>query len=101
MTPTFADTINLEHGMKFFVAEHEIKPIENIKTLPFCELPFSTLHLVKQAINENLAIKLDLHDLHPASEIRRIEQFAVFLAMGICNATDILDSSLFRKLIRL
>lgn len=43
MTPSITNEKNLDHGMKLFTADREIKPID-IKTLPFCEIPFATLH---------------------------------------------------------
>jgi hypothetical protein len=52
---------------EFFLANDEMRIIQNSKILPFCEI-FGTQQILQEAINEDLNVKLALHDMHPTSK---------------------------------
>lgn len=79
---------------EFFVSDNETKIIQSGKVLPFCEISFGTLELLKEAINADLSVKLELHDMHPNSEILRVEQFARCRFGGLDFQGDIKEGKL-------
>lgn len=79
---------------EFFISENEVKIIQNSKILPFCEISFATQQILKEAINEELEVKLALHDMHPISNMKRIEQFAKCRFGGLDFQGDIKDGQL-------
>jgi hypothetical protein len=49
--------------------------IQNSKILPFCEISLVLNRFFKKPSNEDLNVKLALHDMHPTSKMKRLEQF--------------------------
>ena len=79
---------------EFFISDNQVKIIQNSKILPFCEISFATQQILKEAINEALDVKLALHDMHPSSNIKRLEQFAKCRFGGLDFQGDIKDGQL-------
>lgn len=98
MTTTFP-TNRLFPGMgdlstEFFNSDNSVKIIQNSKILPFCEISFATQEILQEAINSDLDTKLALHDMHPASGIKRLEQFVKCRFGGLDFQADIKDGQL-------
>jgi len=64
------------NAVEFFIHHDELKAIQHGKVIDFTELSFSVIQLLKEEIKKNKEINLALHDMHPNSEMKRIEQFA-------------------------
>ena len=99
MTHTQSNTVTMYPGMvcsatEFFIENGETKIIQNAKVLPFCEISFGTQQILQEAINEDLNIKLALHDMHPNSSMKRLEQFAKCRFGGLDFQGDIKDGEL-------
>lgn len=99
MTHTQSNTVTMYPGMvcsatEFFIENGETKIIQNAKVLPFCEISFGTQQILQEAINEDLNIKLALHDMHPNSNMKRLEQFAKCRFGGLDFQGDIKDGEL-------
>jgi hypothetical protein len=82
------------NSTEFFVCEKETKIIQSGRVLPFCEISLGTLEVLKEAINADLPAKLELHDMHPTSEMMRIEQFARCRFGGLDFEGDIKEGNL-------
>jgi hypothetical protein len=83
-----------DSSTEFFIADNQLKIIQNSKILPFCEISFATQQILKEAINEDINVKLALHDMHPSSSIKRLEQFATCRFGGLDFQGDIKDGQL-------
>ena len=99
MTQTQPNAVTMYPGMvcsatEFFIEKNETKIIQNAKILPFCEISFATQEILKEAINEDLKVKLALHDMHPTSSMKRLEQFAKCRFGGLDFQGDIKDGQL-------
>ncbi|HBK83836.1 MAG TPA: hypothetical protein DDZ41_09635, partial [Flavobacterium sp.] len=70
------------------------KAIQNGKIKTFSELSFATIQMLKEEINNDKNVKLALHDFHPISEIKRIEQFAICRFGGLDFTGDIKNGHL-------
>lgn len=79
---------------EFFVSDGAVKIIQNSKVLPFCEISSATMQILDEAINSDLAVKLELFDMHPNSKMRRIEQFAKCRFGGLDFQGDLKDGVL-------
>jgi hypothetical protein len=79
---------------EFFLSENEMKIIQNAKILPFSEISFSTQQILQEAINEDLNVKLALLEMHPNSNMKRLEQFAKCRFGGLDFQGDIKDGEL-------
>ena len=64
-------------SVEFFLHENQLKAIQNGKIKTFAELSFATIEVLKEEINKDKEVKLALHEFHPTSDIKRIEQFAM------------------------
>ena len=80
--------------IEFFISEKETKVIQHGKVLPFSQIPFATLKVLEQAIQEDININLELHDMHPTSKLKRLEQFARCRFGGLDFVGDIIDGKL-------
>ena len=89
MYPGMMDT-----ATEFFVSQGEVKIIQNSKVLPFCEISSATMQILDEAINNDLAAKLELFDMHPNSKMKRIEQFAKCRFGGLDFQGDLKDGVL-------
>jgi hypothetical protein len=67
---------NLKHASELFISHNELKVTQSFRLLPFCDISFETQKILADEINKNIAIKLELHDMHPTSPMKRLEQFA-------------------------
>ena len=79
---------------EFFVSDGSVKIIQNSKVLPFCEISSATMQILDEAINSDLAVKLELFDMHPNSKMKRIEQFAKCRFGGLDFQGDLKDGVL-------
>jgi DNA-binding CsgD family transcriptional regulator len=99
MTQISTTTNGMYPGMlcsstEFFIAENETKIIQSGKILPFCEISLGTIRVLEEAINQDINAKLELHDMHPFSQMKRIEQFARCRFGGLDFAGDIKEGKL-------
>ena len=83
-----------DSGIEFFISDKETKMIQHGKVLPFSEIPFATLKMLDEAIHADIKINLELHDMHPISKLKRIEQFARCRFGGLDFLGDIIDGKL-------
>lgn len=79
---------------EFFVSNKEVKIIQNSKITSFSEISFETIKILENEINKNISVKLELHDMHPTSKIKRLEQFAKCRFGGLDFHGDIQDGKL-------
>jgi DNA-binding CsgD family transcriptional regulator len=82
------------NSIEFFVSENETKIIQSGKVLPFCEISLGTMRVLEEEIHKDLAVKLELHDMHPFSKMKRIEQFARCRFGGLDFEGDIKEGKL-------
>ncbi len=90
-------TIKIYPGMtdsatEFFVENDNLKIINAGVVKNFTEISFATISLLKEKIQESKEINLALHDMHPVSEMKRIEQFVRCRFGGLDFQADILDN---------
>lgn len=83
-----------DSGIEFFISDKDTKIIQHGKVMPFSEISFATLKILEQAIRADININLELHDMHPTSKIKRIEQFARCRFGGLDFEGDIKDGQL-------
>jgi hypothetical protein len=83
-----------DSAIEFFISDKETKVIQHGKVLPFSEIPLATLKVLDKAIHEDINIALELHDMHPHSNLKRIEQFARCRFGGLDFVGDIVDGKL-------
>lgn len=83
-----------DSSIEFFISEKETKVIQHGQVLSFSEIPFATLKMLETTIQEDLTINLELHDMHPTSKLKRIEQFARCRFGGLDFVGDIIDGKL-------
>lgn len=84
----------MDSATEFFVSQGEVKIIQNSKVLPFCEISSATMQILDEAINSDIAVKLELFDMHPNSKMKRIEQFAKCRFGGLDFQGDLKDGVL-------
>jgi DNA-binding CsgD family transcriptional regulator len=82
----------LDSATEFFVTNRELKFIQNGAVKNFTDIPFSTFEIIKDKINQDINVKLALHDFHPTSEIKRLEQF-ISCRFGGLDATADIDKN--------
>lgn len=83
-----------DSSTEFFVSNSEMKIIQNGVILPFSQISFATIKILDEAIQADININLELHDLHPTSKLKRIEQFASCRFGGLDFVPDIKDGKL-------
>jgi DNA-binding CsgD family transcriptional regulator len=81
-------------SVEFFDQDGEMKAIHQGKVIDFTELSFATIQMLKEHINQNKEVKLALHDMHPTSEFKRLEQFARCRFGGLDFEGDIKNGEL-------
>lgn len=79
---------------EFFISNNEMKFIQNSRVLPFCEISFETQKILTNEINKDIRVKIELHDMHPTSPLKRLEQFAKCRFGGLDFQGDIKDGEL-------
>lgn len=83
-----------DSAIEFFISEKETKFIQHGKVLPFSQTPFNVIKLLDEAIHADININFELHDMHPNSNLKRIEQFARCRFGGLDFVGDIKDNQL-------
>lgn len=83
-----------DSSIEFFISDKETKMIQHGKILPFSKIPFATLKLLEETIQADATVNLELHDMHPTSKLKRIEQFARCRFGGLDFVGDIKDGQL-------
>ena len=83
-----------DSGIEFFISDKDTKLIQHGQVLSFSEIPFATLKILDQAIRADKQINLELHDMHPHSNLKRVEQFARCRFGGLDFVGDIVDGTL-------
>ena len=81
-------------SVEFFLHENQLKAIQNGKIKTFAELSFATIEVLNVEINKDKEVKLALHEFHPTSDIKRIEQFAMCRFGGLDFQGDIKNGEL-------
>lgn len=81
-------------SIEFFYHDNQLKAIQNGNIKNFSELSFATIQVLKEEINRSKEVKLALHDFHPTSEMKRIEQFAMCRFGGLDFQGDIRNGEL-------
>lgn len=79
---------------EFFTVDNEVKIIQNSKISAFTEISFATIQMLTEEINADVPAKLELHDMHPTSQMKRLEQFAKCRFGGLDFQADIQDGKL-------
>jgi DNA-binding CsgD family transcriptional regulator len=83
-----------DESTEFFLFERELKVIQNGTVKSFTDLSSYTMGILKDAINSDKPTKLALLEMHPNSEMRRLEQFATCRFGGLDFQADIKDGVL-------
>lgn len=83
-----------DDSVEFFTHQNQLKVIKSGQVLSFTDLPFATIQVLKEEINKSIETKVALHDFHPTSEMKRIEQFAICRFGGIDMQGDIVNGEL-------
>jgi DNA-binding CsgD family transcriptional regulator len=96
---TSMTTSNLFPGMgcdatEFLVVNEELKFLNKGKILPFCELSSEIISVLENAINNDIQVKLELHDWFPNSKMKRTEQFAKCRFGGLDFKADVFEGKL-------
>lgn len=84
----------IDGSTEFFLYEKELKVIQNGVVKNFTDLSSYTMGMLKEAINADKPTKLALLEMHPNSEMRRLEQFAICRFGGLDFQADIKDNVL-------
>ncbi len=79
---------------EFFTHGSELKVIQNGCIKNFNEISFCTIQILKEAIVSSKETSNALFEMHPNSEIRRIEQFAMCRFGGLDFDADIKEGVL-------
>lgn len=83
------------NAVEFFICnDDQLKVIENGSVKHFHDLSFYNIEILKDYIKSNKEVNFALHDMHPTSEIRRVEQFAKCRFGGLDFQGDIKDGVL-------
>lgn len=77
------------NSLEFFNTSQELKYFHQGRLQSFKELPFYYIQLIREAIQKDTAIEFELQRMHPDSEMKRIEQFAVCNFSGLDHEPDI------------
>jgi DNA-binding CsgD family transcriptional regulator len=76
-------------NVELFNDGHGLKAIYGGAVKAFHELPFLYIQAIKEAIQNNPAVKFQLERMHPDSEMKQIEQFAICNFSGLDHTADI------------
>jgi DNA-binding CsgD family transcriptional regulator len=77
------------NSIEFFNDGHNLKILSGGKVKPFDELSFMHIQIISEAIQANPEIEKELKRMHPDSEMKRIEQFAICNFSGLDYVPDI------------
>lgn len=84
----------LDQSTEFFIYQDKLKVIQNGNIKDLSELPLQTVELLKNEIKANRVVNLALHDLHPTSKFKRIEQFITCRFGGLDHQPDVIEGKL-------
>lgn len=84
----------VDENVEIFVEKNDVKALMNGKVIPFAQLPFATIALLKEEMYKDNDVLISLFDMHPTSEMKRIEQFAKCRLGGLDFAPDIENGTL-------
>lgn len=83
-----------DNSVEFFTHQNQLKFIKNGQVQSFTDLPFATIQILKEEMRKSNEVLTALHDMHPTSDMKRIEQFAICRFGGIDLNGDIVDGQL-------
>jgi hypothetical protein len=83
-----------DSSIEIFISDKETKFIQHGKVLPFSEISFATIKILDEAIKADTDVYNELVDMHPVSNLKRIEQFARCRFGGLDFVGDIVDGKL-------
>ena len=86
----------VNNSLEVFVVENVTKAIHKGKVIDFTELPLGIIELLKEAIKNDKQVALALHDWHPFSQWKRIEQYASCRLGGLDYNDDITADGKFQ-----
>lgn len=75
--------------LEIFVVENAVKAIHNGKVIDFTEFPLGIIEMLKEKIKSEKEVELALHDWHPHSQWKRLEQFVSCRFGGLDYTGDI------------
>lgn len=78
--------------IEMFVVENELKVIQNGKVSSFVDLPYPVFQILREAVAADPEAQRHLKMMHPGSEYRRIEQFAMCRFGGLDFKGDISEA---------
>lgn len=84
----------LDNSTEFFIYQDKLKVIQNGNVKDLSDLPLQTIELLKKEIKSDRNVNLALHDLHPTSKFKRIEQFITCRLGGLDFKPDVTDGKL-------
>ena len=96
---TSAPIIKTHPGMgcpntEFYVSESETLIIENNRITPFAEISEENKRILQYEINSDHLVLNALFEMHPNSEMKRLEQFTRCRLGGLDYQADIIDGKL-------
>lgn len=84
----------VNNSVEIFVVENVVKAIRRGKVIDFTDLPLGIIQRLKEEINKDKQLKLALHDMHPDSSWKRLEQFAKCRFGGLDFQGDITEDAI-------
>lgn len=78
--------------LEIFVVENAVKAIHNGKVIDFTEFPLGIIEQLKEKIKSDKQVELALHDWHPNSQWKRLEQYVSCHFGGLDYQADILPT---------
>lgn len=82
------------NSTEFFVHENDIKVIQDGSVKNFEQLPFATIQILKEAIAGEHNVQTALKNIHPGSDMKRLEQFVRCRFGGLDFQADIKEGIL-------
>jgi ATP/maltotriose-dependent transcriptional regulator MalT len=79
---------------EFYVSENETLIIENNRIKPFAEISEENRIILQNEINSDQLVFNALFEMHPESEMKRLEQFTRCRLGGLDYQADIIDGKL-------
>jgi len=79
---------------EFYVSNDEVLIIQNNRIYPFSEISETHKQILLDEIESDLQVKKELLEMHPDSELKRLEQFTKCRFGGLDYQADITDGKL-------
>ena len=76
-------------SVEMFQDGGQLLTITNGTVKPFRELSFYYIQIIREAIQKDQSANYELHRMHPDSEMKRVEQFAICNFSGLDYVPDI------------